>query len=274
MTTVTANGVRFALIEEGRGPLVLLLHGFPDTAHTWDAVRPALAEAGYRAVTPFMRGYAPTEVPATPAYDNDTLGRDALALIAALGEERAIVVGHDWGATAAYAAAALGPERVKLLVTVAIPHPASLVPTPKLMWIGRHFLTLRRRSAEAKMRANDFALVDTLVRRWSPAWDPPPGETDAVKAVFRQPGCLDAALGYYREIGLRVPASLRKPISVPTISFAGTDDNISPKAFDRARRWFTGGYEVVRMPGGHFMHREHPARFIDELRAGLARHAT
>src|SRR5262249_44833733 len=104
--------------EEGRGPLVLLLHGFPDTAHTWDAVRPALAGAGFRA---FMRGYAPTEIPDREAYDADTLGRDALALIEALGEEKAFLVGHDWGATAAFSAAGLAPERLRMLITVAIP---------------------------------------------------------------------------------------------------------------------------------------------------------
>src|SRR5580700_9385009 len=126
---VVANGVRFAFFEEGSGPLVLLLHGFPDTPHTWDAVRPAVAAAGYRAVSPFLRGYAPTAIPADGAYDGDTLGRDALALIEALGAERAIVVGHDWGAGAAYSAAALGPARVTKLVTVGIPHPASLKPS-------------------------------------------------------------------------------------------------------------------------------------------------
>src|SRR5580658_10060075 len=106
---VEANGVRFAYFEEGKGPLVLLLHGFPDTPHTWDAVRPAVAAAGYRAVTPFLRGYAPTSVPADGAYDAETLGRDVVALIDALGERRAVVVGHDWGAAAAYSAATLAP---------------------------------------------------------------------------------------------------------------------------------------------------------------------
>ncbi|HEY8086236.1 MAG TPA: alpha/beta fold hydrolase, partial [Polyangiaceae bacterium] len=121
-----ANGVRFAYLEEGQGPLVLLVHGFPDTAHGWDAVRPAIAAAGYRVVSPFTRGYAPSAIPADGAYDTETLGRDVLALIDAFGENRAIVVGHDWGASAAYAAATLAPDRVSLLVTVAIPHPASL----------------------------------------------------------------------------------------------------------------------------------------------------
>src|ERR1044072_8298378 len=103
MEQVVANGVRFAVLSEGTGPLVLLLHGFPDTAHTWDDVRPALAERGDRAVSPFLRG---CPRPSIPAEDPDdlTLGQDVLQLIEALGEESAIVVGHDWGALSAYSA--------------------------------------------------------------------------------------------------------------------------------------------------------------------------
>ena len=101
MDFVDANGLRFAYVSEGTGPLVLLLHGFPDTAHSWDGVMPEVARAGFRAVAPFMRGYFPTAIPADHEYDGDALGRDVLALIAALGEQQAIVVGHDWGASAA-----------------------------------------------------------------------------------------------------------------------------------------------------------------------------
>ena len=81
---VDANGLKFAYLEEGSGPLVLLLHGFPDTAHTWDDLRPRIAAKGYRAVSPFMRGYHPTAIPDRDA-DQETLARDALALIGALG---------------------------------------------------------------------------------------------------------------------------------------------------------------------------------------------
>lgn len=268
---VFANGVRFATLEEGQGPLVLLLHGFPDTAHTWDDVRPALAAAGYRAVSPFLRGYAPTSIPADGRYDSATLGRDTLALIEALGVDQAIVVGHDWGAAAAYAAASLAPARVSLLVTIAIPHPASLRPLPHLLWKGRHFFVLRRRGAEALVRADDFAVVDELVRRWSPAWQVPPGETAAAKEAFRQPGCLDAALGYYRALGLRPQPEASAKIAVPSAVFSGDDDGIVGHGdFERARRWFRDRYEVVRMPGGHFLHREHPTRFIAELLRVLA----
>jgi pimeloyl-ACP methyl ester carboxylesterase len=263
---MTANGVDFAYFEEGSGPLVLLVHGFPDTAHTWDAVRPAVAAAGFRAVTPFTRGYHPTAIPADRDYGTDTLGRDVLAWIPALGAEQAIVVGHDFGAAAAYAAAALGPERVRLLVTVAIAHPASLAPSWRLLWGGRHFVRFRLPGAEAKTRANDFAHVDELVRRWSPAWDVPPEETAAVKEGFRQPGYLEAALGYYRAMSPRLPESMKRRIQVPSVVFSGEHDGVLRRDdYEKARRRFEGSYEIVHMPGGHFMHREHPEHFIREL---------
>jgi pimeloyl-ACP methyl ester carboxylesterase len=263
---VDANGLRFGYLEQGAGPLVLLVHGFPDTAFTWDRALPALAAAGYRAVAPFTRGYAPTEIPADGAYDTDTLGKDLVALILALGADSAIVVGHDWGASAAYAAAAMAPERVRLLVTIAIPHPRSVKPTPVLLWRVRHFAALRRKGAAERIRRADLAVVDELWHRWSPAWkDIPPAEMEPAKAAFREPGCLEAALAYYRAITLRLPESHRLPISVPAVSFAGEHDIIAPRAYEKARRCFTGSYEVVQMPGGHFMHREHPEHFLREL---------
>jgi pimeloyl-ACP methyl ester carboxylesterase len=263
---VTANGVKFGYLEQGKGPLVLLVHGFPDTAHTWDAVMPAVAAAGFRAVAPFTRGYHPTEIPADGKYDTDTLGADLVALIDALGETSAVIVGHDWGASATYAAAAIAPEKIRLAITLAIPHPASLRPTPRLAWTMRHFITLKSKRGAQKVRANDYALIDELVSRWSPAWkDIPASETEKVKAAFGEPGVVEAALGYYQQLTIRMPPSLKKKISVPVVAFAGEHDNITPRAFEKARHWFTSSYEVVQVPGGHFMHREHPEHFTGEL---------
>jgi pimeloyl-ACP methyl ester carboxylesterase len=262
---IRANGLRFGYFEEGQGPLVLMLHGFPDTPHTWDAVRPSVAAAGFRVVTPFMRGYAPTEIPAREAYDTDTLGRDAIGLIEELGEQHAFLVGHDWGASAAYAAAGIAPERLRMLVTVAIPHPASIVPTPRVAWAVRHFFSLSRRGAAAWIRAGDFAHLDELVQRWSPAWKVPVGETDAVRASLREPGSLEAALGYYRALRPWLAASQRRRVCVPAAAFAGTSDLFPPSAYERARSRYAGRYEVVIMPGGHFMHREHPDAFLEKL---------
>jgi pimeloyl-ACP methyl ester carboxylesterase len=271
---VDANGLRFGYLDQGGGPLVLLVHGFPDTAFTWDRALPALAEAGYHAVAPFTRGYAPTEIPADGAYDTDTLGKDVIAMIVALGGNDAIVVGHDWGASAAYAAAAMAPERVRMLVTVGIPHPRAIKPTPWLLWKLRHFATLRTRGAAERIRRGDLALVDELWRRWSPSWkDIPPAETESVKAAFREPGCLEAALAYYRSVSPGLSGSLRLPISVPTVAFAGEHDAIlGPRTYEKARGCFTGSYEVVQVPGGHFMHREHPEPFLRELVRVLREH--
>lgn len=270
---VTANGLRFAYFEEGSGPLALLLHGFPDTAHTWDHVRPALAAAGFRVVTPFMRGYAPTEIPKVEAYDADTLGRDALEIATALGERDFVLVGHDWGASAAYSAAGLAPERLRMLVTVGIPQPAGVTPTPTLVWAVRHFFYLRRAGAAKAIRANDLAYIDELVQRWSPAWKVPPGETDAVKRALREPGSLEAALGYYRALQLGVPVAQRRRVECAAAAFAGTDDTFPPVVYDRARSRYAAAYEVVMMPGGHFMHREHPEHFTRELLRVLAPYA-
>lgn len=263
--TIRTNGLDVAYFEEGEGPLVLLVHGFPDTAHTWDVVRPKIAAAGYRVVTPFQRGYHPTAIAADGAYDADTLGRDLLALVDALGAERAFLVGHDWGAGAAYSAAGLDPSKIEFLVTVAIPHPAAVVPTPSLAWKVRHFVTLSLPGAAARIRAGDFRHIDELVARWSGGWDVPAGETDAVKASLRPPGHLEAALGYYRALRPRVPKGQRGKVVVPAAAFAGERDVVAPEVYERARSRYTRGYEIVRMPGGHFMHREDPDLFVREL---------
>ena len=95
---VRANGVTFSYLEAGEGPLVLCLHGFPDNAYTFTQLMDRLAATGFRAVAPFMRGYWPTEVPADGRYQSAVLAMDALALIEALGADRAVLIGHDWGA--------------------------------------------------------------------------------------------------------------------------------------------------------------------------------
>jgi len=225
-----------------------------------------IARAGFRVVAPFMRGYHPTEIPADGKYDGDTLGRDVLALIAALGEQKAIVIGHDWGALAAYTAASLGPEHVEKVITLAVPHPGSVLPTPQMLWSVRHFLVLRGKNGPKEVRANNFAYVDQLVRRWSPAWkDIPAAETARVKEAFAQPGVVEAACGYYAALSTRVSASLKKKIDVPAVAFAGRHDNISVSHYERARRSFAKSYEVVPVSGGHFMHREFPDEFIAAL---------
>jgi pimeloyl-ACP methyl ester carboxylesterase len=263
LESIRANGLTFSYLAEGSGPLVLLLHGFPDTAHTWDRSITELARAGFRAVAPFMRGYAPTEIPADGDYRVETLAADAAALIEALGETSAIVVGHDWGASAAFALASFHPERVRMLVTLAIPHPKSLKPSPMMAWKIRHFVTLRRKNGGAKLRRDNFAYVDELWKRWSPAWkNIAPSETAPVKASLAQPGSAEAAAAYYAQLSFRTPY---RQVKMPAVAFAGEHDMIAPRAYEKARHCYDASYEVVNVPGGHFMHREHPDVFVPEL---------
>lgn len=268
---VDANGLRFAYLEEGKGPLVLTLHGFPDTARTWDDIRPKIAAKGYRVVSPWMRGYTPTGVPDKDA-DLETISRDALELITALGEDSAIVIGHDWGGAAGYGATSIDPARVKRLFVVGIPHPASIKPSPVLLWKVRHFLAYKLRGAPGRFARHDFAALPAIYKRWSPAWSPPAEEFASVRESFADPKSLDAAFGYYRKLQFSPQPFLREPIQVPTVVFAGLDDpNVPVDAYHRGKRKFAKDYVVEEMRGGHFMHREHPEEFNEKLLRVLAK---
>jgi len=265
LKTVHANGIDFAYAELGSGPLALLVHGFPDTPHGWLPLMRRLAAAGYRAVAPFTRGYAPTTAGPTRKTTTSELADDVLALIEALGHDRAeLLVGHDWGAATVYLATARAPERVGRLVAVGIPHPAAIKPSLRLAWFARHFITLRLPGALWLTRRNNFATIDTLYRRWSPTWEFGPEETAPVKEAFSQPGSLDAAIGYYRGAGKPHP-DLRNRIQVPTMVVAGADDpafdTLAP--YEAAARKFEGGYRLETLPGGHFVQRESPEAFCD-----------
>lgn len=278
---VDANGVRFACLVQGEGPLVLCLHGFPDTASGWTETLGKLAAAGFKAVAPALRGYAPSAIPADGDYHPVTLGEDVLALMDAFGAERATLVGHDWGALAAHVASGMAPERVERLVTVAIPHPRVLKPSLKLAWKARHFITFQwKRSAVRKFEKADGAYVDAIYKRWSPTWRFGPQATADVRAGFREPGRIAAALGYYWAFpssqkgarGETLKAALRVKLPMPALSFCGADDGATdPKHFEAARARYAGAYDWVLVEGaGHFPHREAPDAFHERLLSFLS----
>jgi pimeloyl-ACP methyl ester carboxylesterase len=270
---VEANGVSFHYLEAGHGPLALCLHGFPDDAYTYSELLPALARAGFRGVAPFMRGYAPTSPAPDGRYQAVLLAQDALALIDALGGGRAFVVGHDWGATAVYGAAALAPERITRLVTLGAAHPAAFrgplatsYERHKGIW---HAYFFQMPFAEQVVAANDFAYLEAWWRDASPELDPTP-VIERVKATFRQPGVVTAALSYYRHSfhpANRDPAlqalqerASTAPTAVPTLALHGTRDRPGRlEAFEGMDDLFTKGLEKVVFPGaGHFVHVERP----------------
>jgi pimeloyl-ACP methyl ester carboxylesterase len=240
-STVAANGLTFTYLHtehvtDHTRPLALCVHGFPDTAHTFRHLFPALVDAGYRPVAHFQRGYAPTEVPADGRYQTAALATDANAMHEALGgDTRAVIIGHDWGAPAAYGAANSEPDRWAKVVGMAVP-PGGVMARAMFnpqqlkrswyMFFFQHFLS------DMAVPGNDLAFIDMLWADWSPGYD---AAEDLVhlKAALRETSNLTAALGYYRAAlgdGLKDPAlsaiqtATGNPIQQPLLYVHGAND--------------------------------------------------
>lgn len=272
--SVEANGLQFSYLEDGPsdGPLALCLHGFPDSAHTWRYLLPALGGAGYHAVAPWMRGYAPTAVPADGRYQTGALVADAGALHEALrGDGRAIVIGHDWGSSAAYGAGSHQPERWSRVVGLAVPPPGAL---------GGGFLTYNqlKRSwymfffqsplADIAVPMDDLAFIERLWTDWSPGYD---GSEDLphVKDSLRAQPNLAAALGYYRAMFDRtrhdatlaaVQGAADTAPARPYLYLHGANDGCLGAELARgAAATLPEGSRFVMVDGaGHFLHVERP----------------
>lgn len=281
---VSANGLVFAYLERGPadGPLALCLHGFPDGPWTWRHLLPALARAGYRAVAPWMRGYAPTAVPRDGRYDLPTLGADVNGLHDALGgDDRAVAIGHDWGALAAYRAAVADHERWRAVIGMAVPPEPALAHVKTDPWqLVRSWYTalLQIPGAERLVALDDLALVERLWASWSPGYEPDEDHIARVKASLRAPGSLRAALGYYRaaaRLVLRTAWPLRRAAPVPpqpTLYLHGARDGcvgVEFAAFARRELGERGRVEVVR-GAGHFLHLEAPAEVARRVIGFLA----
>ena len=273
LKTIDANGLTFSYLEAGSGPLVLCLHGFPDTPHTFSDMMPVLAEAGYHVVAPYMRGYPPTTQPNNGDYAPLRLGEDVLALITAFEQTQAIVIGHDWGAFAAYTAANIAPERIIKLVTLAIPHPRVVKPTFSQLLKARHFVFFQMKSLSRRwLRRNNFAGINTIYRRWSPNWNVTEADLQHIKVSLAQPGGVDAALGYYwsfRQSGTsgEVGKILFAPTSVPTLTLVGEADGATDTSvFHQTPKAFSAPYQLEWISeAGHFLHREKPQEVMQNV---------
>lgn len=282
--TVRAGELDVTYLECGSGPLALCLHGFPDSPHTWRHLLPALASAGYRAVAPFTRGYAPTSVPASGVYQTAALARDANALHDALGgDEHAVIIGHDWGAPSACGAAIDAPQRWRKVVSMAVPPGPALGAAfvGNLAQIQRswYMFFFQHGLSNFVVPANDFAFIDMLWSQWSPGYDARE-DLAHVKQALREPDHLQAALGYYRATlgdGKRDPelAELQRRMgaeypSQPLLYLHGDDDGCVGREVAEAARAISPAnvrYEFVAQ-AGHFMQLEQPTR-VNELIVGF-----
>ncbi|MBV9293149.1 MAG: alpha/beta hydrolase [Frankiales bacterium] len=261
---VQANGLSFGALTCGDdGPLALCLHGFPDSAHTFRHLLPALADAGYRAVAPWLRGYAPTDIPADGDFSLTALAADANELHEALGGDGdAVLVGHDWGAMTSYVAAATDAARWRRVVTMAVPPPKTAAGAfLDYAQLKRSFyIFLFQTPLAGLVGMNDLSFIDGLRRDWSPSYD---GTEDLahVKDALRDPANLMAAIGYYR--------------AMFAASGGGAGDNVPPQPTRYLHGEADGAFGIAGVAGaleelsagssveilpdvGHFLHLERP----------------
>jgi pimeloyl-ACP methyl ester carboxylesterase len=266
--------VRLHYVEAGEGPLVVLLHGFPEFWFSWRFQIPALVAAGFRVVAPDLRGYNLSSRPrGARAYDPDRLAGDVRDLIRERGAERAFVAGHDWGAGAAWIAAMNHPEVVERLAVLNVPHPRRMLQgmrTPRqlarswyilffqLPWLPE--LSARaggwwgfRRVFEKEARPGAFTPSD--IERYVEAWCQPGGPTGMIN-FYR------AAL---RQTARRAEGRIR-PVHAPTLVIWGQRDrHLGAELAEPERADVPNLERVVRLPdASHWVHQDEPER-VSEL---------
>lgn len=277
---VSAGGTRFHVVEAGEGPLVLLLHGFPEFWWSWHHQIPMLAEAGFRVAAADLRGYGGSDKPPR-GYDLVTLASDMAGLVRALGEANATVVGHDWGGLLAWTMSVYRPKVVQRLVTVSAPHPLRLRQSLRTDPRGqgrasRHTFGFQLPMLpERRLLRDDAALAARLLHDWSgPGW--PDAQTERlVRDAFQITGVAHSALEYHRWLvrsqlradGLRYARRMRTPIQVPTLQLHGAaDPNVLPATARGSGRYVAAPYRWKLIEGaGHFPHQERPRAFDAQL---------
>jgi len=271
---ISANGSRFHIAEAGTGPLVLLLHGFPEFWGAWQHQLGALADAGFRAVAVDLRGYGASDKPPR-GYDGYTMAADVTGVIRALGERSASLVGTGYGGLIAWTTAALHPRSVKRLVVLAAAHPlrlrAALLTDPRGQIPAlAPVLAFQIPRYEHRLTRDDAAPIGEFLRRWAgPAWpeseDFGPYER-LCRTAFQIPQAAFCSLEAFRWgirsvlrlHGHRFRKHLQVPIIAPTLHLHGAlDPVVPPAAAQGSGRYVIAGYEWRLLPGiGHFPHRE------------------
>jgi len=281
---VSANGARFHVAVAGEGPLVLMLHGFPQFWWAWRHQLPALADVGYRAAAMDLRGFGASDKPPR-GYDPRTLAEDAAGVIRSLGERDAVVVGQGLGGLVAWTLSVVHPRQVRRLVAVSMPHPRRLrrahLTDARQVRASRHVLGYQRPVVpERRLVAEDAQEVADLLGAWSGPGFP---DTDT-EARYRQaaaiPGVAHSALESYRWAvrsiprtdGLRYARRMSAPVTVATLQVHGALDRcVLPGSAQGSGRYVEASYRWHLMPGvGHFPPEEAPAAFNTLLLDWLA----
>ncbi|HEY6760859.1 MAG TPA: alpha/beta hydrolase [Baekduia sp.] len=267
------DGVRLHYVEAGAGPLVVLLHGFPEFWWSWRHQIPALVEAGYRVVAPDQRGYAQSDKPPSwRDYRTERLAADVAGLIAALGEERAFVVGHDWGAAVAWAVATLHPERVEKVAILNVPHPETM---------------LRTLQRSPRQLLHSWYMFFFQIP-WLPEWLMGRGGRRTLERAYKdaRPGAFSAEdldryvealngtegfrgpINWYRAALRQSPRKARalfRPIPAPVLVIWGEQDRFLMSSMADPDPRLVPDVRVVRLPdASHWVQHDEPER-VNEL---------
>lgn len=251
--TLNVNGIAMHVVSEGEGQAVLLLHGFPDTHAVWRLQIAALAAAGYRVVAPDLRGYGQTDAPASEsAYTMDALRMDMLALLDALGIDKVLLVGHDWGSLLGWNLCMYAPERVRRFVALSVGHPAAYTEGGPLQLLkGYYVLVFQLRGiAEAMLKAFDWHALRGLAST--------PCQFDDWCTQLERPGRLSAALNYYRANLKMFSASTWPTVRLPVLGVWSAGDAALTEAQMRGSEKYVGeSFQYQRIENaGHWLQLE------------------
>ncbi len=258
---VEVNGIRYSLIDEGEGPPVLLLHGFPDTASLWRQQIPTLVAAGFRVIVPDLRGRGQTQrPPRVEDYALPGMVRDVEGLLDTLGIDRAHIVGHDFGAGLAWLAGSLLRERVDHLVVLSVGHPATRArPTLEQLQKSWYQLLFQFEGvAEDLLEQDDWYLFREFLQG--------DGDVEDYIADLSRPGALTAALNCYRATfppqRLLAPAPKLPPVQAPTLGIWSTGDQYLPEhRMLRSADYVSGPWRYERLEeASHWIPLDQPER--------------
>ncbi|HYT27527.1 MAG TPA: alpha/beta hydrolase [Ktedonobacteraceae bacterium] len=263
---IITNGIRMHYVTQGSGPLVVLLHGFPEFWYSWRYQIPFLAEHGYTVVAPDLRGYNDTDKPRN-GYDVPTLLRDIAGLIRGLGQDQAIIVGHDWGGGLAWQFAIHYPYMTSRLIVINAPHPSAMrrefrtlkqlrkswyIFFFQIPWLPEAFL-LRNHANEVGRMLHGAALQKAAF---------PPEVTAKYQEAMSKPGAMTAALNYYRQLFRHLPPPATREntqVSAPTLLIWGEHDIALGIEMTYGLEQWVDDIEVKRLPdSGHWVQQEQP----------------